>query len=473
MAVALHCAAGMNKLLLLVAVASCGNDVSHGGPQGPDAGVTPPASGDPLGGLPTGAASWSALCGLHYGDMISAKLCAGSQPPSITSLADLEALLGLTVVPNPTNDTTLNKNVAVTLNGESTGLGMRSVTQLNPRAFLMTPPNGINGAPNAQYQVLSFARGEPFVELVANDAAAKTLRFFLVRFHLACEPNCNYADMFTPTTESGWASWDVYDDTAIRNTTMDCLACHQPGGPGTPKLLRMQELQNPWGHWFYPERPATLKLVQDFQAAHPSENYAGIPYQNIYNTRPFVLMELLQNNGFAAQPNAFPTLTINNELAASGTSATWSSLYANAVNGSAIPVPYFTTPHTDATMVASATSAYQQVMAGTLPRDQLPDISATVLDTTLPDISVRPAPGLDGKGILVHMCRMCHNSKLDQSISRSNFNIDTLDTLPRQIKDTAILRLQLPESDIHHMPPARFHTLAQPEIDAAISELSK
>src|SRR5438270_3059333 len=99
----------------------------------------------------------------------------------------------------------------------------------------------------------------------------------------------------------------------------------------------------------------------------------------------------------------------------------------------------------------------------------MPDISDTILDTALPDLSIRPAPGLDGRGILTHMCRMCHNSNLDQTQSRSNFNIDTLDTLSRNEKDYAIARLQLPATDVHHMPPVRFHELAQPELDAAIA----
>jgi hypothetical protein len=457
----------------LVVLTGCGSDESKGdGVPGPDAAVMSGQPGDPLGGLPTGGAAWTDLCAKHYGDMISAKLCAGTSPPAITSLADLEALLGLTVAPNPNNDPAINPNVRVTLNGESTGLGLRSVTQLNPRAFLMTPPAG-NGAANAQYQVLSFARGEPLVELVANDPAARTLRFFLVRFHPACEPSCSFADLLTPTIESGWTSFDVYDDTTVKNTTLDCLACHQPGGPSSPKILRMQELANPWGHWFYPERPATLQLVRDFQAAHPNEDYAGIPYANIYNTRPFVLMQLAMNNGFATQPNAFPTLQINNELATSGSSQTWAALYQQAVAGTAIPVPYYTSPHTDPVKIQTAIAAYQQTMAGTLPRDQMPDISDTILDSALPALSIRPATGLDGRGILTHMCRMCHNGSLDQTQSRASFNIDTLDALSREEKDLAIARLQLPDTDVHHMPPVRFHTLSAGERDAAITELSK
>ena len=47
--------------------------------------------------------------------------------------------------------------------------------------------------------------------------------------------------------------------------------------------------------------------------------------------------------------------------------------------------------------------------------------SDILLDAALPDMSIRPKAGLDGRGILVHMCTMCHNDKLDQTISRAQF----------------------------------------------------
>src|ERR1041384_5374831 len=67
----------------------------HPGPlDGPPTPVDgPPAPVDgPLGPpdpLPPGYEQWAAVCGRHYGDAISAALCAGNQPPSITSLAEL------------------------------------------------------------------------------------------------------------------------------------------------------------------------------------------------------------------------------------------------------------------------------------------------------------------------------------------------------------------------------------------------
>lgn len=461
--------------LVAALAAACGGDLSNPGDDDevtPDADV-PAGPTDPLDGLPTGVDQWTQLCAKGYGDMISQKLCAGTAPPVITSLRDLQQLLGLSVVPNPNRDPALNANVRITFTGLSTGLGMRHVTPLNPRAFLMTPPNG-NGSPNARYQVMAFARGEPFVELVANDPQANTLRFFLVRFHPACEATgCTPADLLTPTIESGWTAYTVYDDATIANTTLDCNTCHQPGGPGTRKILRMQELANPWMHWFYEEHQPNFRTMQDFHAAHGNEDYAGIPAANVNGSRPVSLQRLVQNNGFGTQPNAFDTTKIEAETAANGTSATWNQLYARSVAGLEIPTPYHGVPQTDPAKTSAMIAAYQQTMAGTLPRDQMPDIRDTLLDSALADMSIRPKPGLDGRGILDHMCRTCHNSQLDQTQSRARFDVEKLSQLSRQEKDEAIFRLRLPETDIRHMPPARFHTLSDAERDLVIQELSK
>jgi hypothetical protein len=452
--------------LACVLLVACGHDKSTTDTS-PDAPVNVSPT-DPLGGLPTGTTQWTALCAQHYGDMISAKFCAGSAPPTLTSLADLEALLGLTVQPNPA----LNTNVAVSFAGASTGLGLRSVSSLMPRAFLMTPALA-SGAPNPKYQVLAFSRGEPLVELVANDPVAQTLRFFLVRFHPSCEPSCGNADLQTPAVESGWTGYTIYDDATIKNTTLDCLNCHQPGGPASQKILRMHELVPPWNHWFYIEPPLEAQINHEFAAAHGTESYAGVPYQNVDPSRPRALQQLLQFNGFGAGLNAdYDSTTIENEVAATGTSATWQRLFAKAVAGQSPPMPYFTNPY-DPAKVQALTSAYQQTMSGAMPGSQMPDLSDTMLASALPSMSIAPAAGLDGHGILVHMCRMCHNSQLDQTISRANFSIDTLTALPRAEKDLAIQRMMLPESDPHHMPPARFHALSQPERDLAVQVLSQ
>ena len=455
-------------IVLSLAAPGCTSDPAD---DGTDPDLTP-GSSDPFEGLPTGAEQWKQLCAKGYGDMISQKFCAGANPPALTSLKELQALLGLGVVPNPNLDPSLNQNVRFTFTGHSTGIGLRHVTPLNPRAFLMTPPLSTN-APNPQYQVMAFARGEPLVELVANDPKAQTLRFFLVRFHPACESapdGCTPADLLTPAVEAGWTGYTLYDDQTIANTTLDCMSCHQAGGPATRKILRMQELANPWAHWFYVERPQNLATMMDFHAAHGTEEYAGIPANLVDPSRPLSLQRLLTNNGFGTQPNAFDSLAIQTELA-NGSSSTWASLYARAVAGTEIAPPYFGIPQTDPAKMAPMIQAYQQWRTGALAAAQLPDIRDTLLDGALADMSIRPKPGLDARGILTHMCAQCHNSRLDQSLSRARFNVERLDQVPREVRDEAIRRLQLPDTDRKKMPPTRFHALSDAERDLAIAEL--
>jgi hypothetical protein len=321
---------------------------------------------------------------------------------------------------------------------------------------------------------MAFARGEPVVELVANDPQAQTLRFFLVRFHPACESapgGCSPADLLTPSIESGWTDYTLYDDDTIENTTLGCLSCHQPGGPGTRKILRMQELANPWAHWFYIEHASNRAAMLDFHAAHGTEDYAGIPAPLIDPSRPIALQRLLQNNGFGQQPNVFDSKTIETELM-NGASPTWTSLYGAAVAGTAIPTPYHGIPQTDPAKLLPMIQAYQQAMSGALPRDQMPDIRDTLRDDALADMSIRPKPGLDGRGIMKHMCQMCHNSRLDQTLSRARFDAERIDQMSREVRDEAIRRLQLPDTDRRKMPPERFHALSDAERDLVIQELS-
>jgi hypothetical protein len=429
--------------------------------EAPDSGVIEPEPTGEFEGLPYGRDQWNRLCAKQYRDAISATFCAGDVPPTLFSITDLFKLLTQGKNPSPLSE--------MVMTGLSTGIGVRTVTPLNPRAFLMTSPN-LDGTPNPSYMVMSFARGEPLVELVANDPAAQTLRFFVLRFHPACESHptgCNWADLLTPTIESGWTGYTLYDDDTLKNSTIDCLSCHQPSGPGTPKILRMQELLFPWTHWFDIAAPG----LNVFRESHASSDlYAGglLPRMS-----PDLLQRLVMTNGFTMQPNLFDSTAIQDELARTGTSPTWQALYDKAVAGQEIPPPFYGDLQTDPGKLAPMISAYNGVMSGTLARELLPDIRDTLLDSALADMSIRPKPGLDGRGILVHMCGRCHNSRLDQSLTRARFNVETLDTLSRAEKDAAIDRLLLPDDHHGKMPPVRFHTLSPEERDLAIAELAK
>ena len=89
------------------------------------------------------------------------------------------------------------------------------------------------------------------------------------------------------------------------------------------------------------------------------------------------------------------------------------------------------------------------------------DIRDVFLDEALPDLMFVPAKGLTGRDILVQACAQCHNSRLDQSLSRANFDVTRLDAMSPAIKALAIQRITRPLDDITRMPPVRFRTLPE------------
>jgi hypothetical protein len=173
------------------------------------------------------------------------------------------------------------------------------------------------------------------------------------------------------------------------------------------------------------------------------------------------------------QPNKFDSIMIDQQMAATGSSPMWNALYAKSVAGTEIATPHWSVSPSAQPLLTQMIGAYQDVLAGRQPADSLPDISQTIPESAWAEMSIRPAPGLDGRGIMVHVCRHCHNSTLDQSISRAAFDVDNLAGMSRELKDRAIDRLLRPADDRRKMPPTRFHDLTDAERDLVIQELSR
>jgi hypothetical protein len=403
---------------------------------------------------PSGYDAWAAMCAKRYGDQISERFCAGNGPPKLQSISDLEQLLDMRTANTTMSVTTL-----------STGVSLRLVTPLNPRVILIRET-----ITDPRFTILSFARGEPMVELVADDPAAQTLRFFLLKFQLPCAPTCNNADLLTPTIESGWTDYELLDEDGVENSVVDCKTCHQVDGPGTRKILRMQELRNPWLHWTF-----SGGVSDWFHYAHDQEStYGGFPTDSIAAEDPGILESFLFRHGFGEQPNMFDSFVIGRELAENhGTSPTWEGLYNNAVIGNAIPPPTFMPSHTNPAKAVPMYDAYRAVINGSLARDELPDVRDIFSGDALASMSIRPKPGLDGRGIVIHMCSQCHNARLDQTLSRARFNAMDLDAMSRAEKDEAIVRLELPDDAPGKMPPPRFRTLSPEELALVVEELAK
>ncbi len=481
--------------------------------------------------LPTGREQLSRLCARGLGDPVSIAFCsAGPDGPRIESLVDLQRLLGLDFKPGNI-DNGLRGNPAFVLTGNSSSLAAQGVSAINPRALIFTPPNrrarvSARGArlpqnascddiepiaPLPKLVVMGFARGENFVELIAKDPTANgpegNLNFFIFQFERACERSargCLPGDLLLPAAEAGFtANASLYQDIDLANTVLDCAECHQPQGPGTRKRLLMQELQNPWAHFFRNNRINGQVLMADYQAAHGTqETYAGIPGEVIFNPGntetaglasvltesagpdPAALQGLVENEGFCRlQDNEYITVQIQGEITARdpaqpavnvppGRSPTWDALFAASVSGQAIPTPYHDVKVTDPDALAALTRAYARARTGELAAADLPDIRDVFLASALPELSFRAAPGLDGLGILRQMCSQCHNGRLDQQLSRARFSVDGLASLSREEKDLAIARLRLPKSSELHMPPPRFRTLSEPELEVVVEFLS-
>lgn len=455
---------------------------------------------DPFEGLPRGQEQINALCqrvGITAGssaqsnepnpnfNAVTNAFCREQQ--SITSIADVQKALGLSFTKTDAQATNgSNGNPGFALLSHSSSLIARNVSAINPRAFIFSPPPG-QPVKIPGFVVMGFSRGEPFLEVAAQQPKnGDKISFYLIRFTPECEEtnSCKPGDLLTPAIEKNWKSVTVYDDEDLKNSLADCRHCHQPDGPGTKTILRMQELQDPWTHWFRNDRPGGVALLQDFFRAHgTNEDYGGIPAAIIGKSDGRALEDLVTGQGFGTQPNGFDSKVIEKEIEESsskqpeintppGQSSTWKQLYQASINGQFIPPPYHDVKVTDPDKLQFATDEYKKFLNGG-PASALPDIRRVFLDDALEDLTFLPKSGLNGRQVLMQTCAQCHNNKLDQTISRAKFDVTALDSMSRQEKDLAIQRLLLPAAERLHMPPASMRTLPDDARQAAIDELKK
>jgi hypothetical protein len=350
---------------------------------------------------------------------------------------------------------------------------------------------------------MGFVRGEQLVELIANDSATGKPQFFLLSFRQACNDTpqgCSLGHLLTPAIESNWTEVSLYRAEELGNTIVDCFQCHNP--TGNQVMLRMQELRNPWTHWFRDNTDGN-QLINDYYAAHPTtETYAGIPGPMIRGSDPQKVENLVRGNGFGTQPNEFQTATIRTELTNNnGTSPTWQRLFAESVAGRAIPVPYIDLKVTEPALLTKFTQQYQAFTAGTLPLDKFEDHREIFLTDPAKraQIGFSIAPGMPAKDMFMLACNQCHNSSLDQTISRAKFNVDFTKMQKASTEiEIAITRLKMGYSkerlkkekiefvdasmkpvEMHKgehvltMPPHRIKSLTDEQIDVLVGYLKE
>jgi mono/diheme cytochrome c family protein len=442
---------------------------------------------DPLADLPHGAQQNAALCQRPGDDAVRQLFCS-VRTPSLAGLAELQTALGV-----GTNDITAFSDVSLAgryvnlaVTAHSSGLSRRSVSALNPRVIAVQL-----AALEYKMLALAFTRGEQFVEIVVNAATGTNLNFYLVGFRQACNssPNgCTIADRLTPAIEHDWTEVSLYDETDLKNSVLDCATCHQPDGPNSPKLLRMQELNGPWTHWFSRQNEGGRALLTDYAAAKGDEAYAGMSADQIDQAEPAALSTLVIIPS-ATQPNLFESMAIEQEVKQSaaaaggdqpvdnsipGVSPTWRVAYDNARRGAAIPVPYHDVKVTEPSKLATLTAAYRAYRSGQLSAAELPDLRDVFSDDPerLAELGIGSEPGADGASVLLAACAQCHNPRLDPTLSRARFRAD-LQGMDRAEKELAISRVMLPTSDALAMPPALLHVLSDEARAAAIDALQE
>jgi hypothetical protein len=418
-------------------------------------------------------------------DLLTKVFCQDKKPggvmPAPQSLADLLKLLDIDFK-DPGGGNGTGGNPGFALLGHSSAFTARKVSTLTPTAFIFTPPPA-DGSKPKNFAFLAFDPGEQFVEVAVDDPVDGSINFYLVLFDKACGANCGPVDLLTPNLVKGWSNVRIYEDeTEINNSIADCHVCHDPQNTGD-KILRMQEIEPPFTHWFSTQTEGGRALLADFHKAHGTgEDYGPIPAALIDKSDPSLMAKFISQAGFAEQPNAFKSAEIEAEIKTMenaqpavntpmGWSSTWENLYNNAVNGQFIATPYHDVKITDPVKLDAMTTAYQNWLGG---RTQtLPDIREVFLDGGLRDMGFAPKEGLDGRTLLKQMCQECHSVNLDPMVTRDRFLIDQLDQMTRDEKNLAIERINTPLDTILTMPPTLFRTVTPKERDLMIQELRK
>ena len=468
-----------------------------------------PADNPPTPELPFDPGKLQEVCARGNGDRVAQALCNGVQ---LTSLTELREALEFV-------------NPFFALTGNSTSLVGRKISAINPRLVVgdkttffgfpfpddVFPDGEGDELEGSGLLAMGYARGDQFVELMAYDPNKDDLNLYLLVYEQACNASpdgCSTSELVTPAVESNWTRWTLYQDEDLVNTTLDCNVCHQPLGPGTPKVPRMQEVANSWTHWF-PTRPppppppgggggwgspsggsgetdgvppfsdghgtaSSAELWDLFTRMHSAdENYGGVPIAEISDSEAGPDMESFVANYLMSRQNlpeslAFPMEGVeassdyfcnSSDMELDGASSSWSVQYARALEGNREPPP---SPRIDISFEPTreaAIQSYIDVMSGAKDPSEIVDPTAVMSTSVLTELSIAPRSDASAQEILTHMCARCHNDSLDQTITRSNFNAMALTTLSEEDKDLIADRLDRDHTDAKLMPPSRFATM--------------
>lgn len=445
--------------------------------------------------LPKGDDARAVLCNPPLGrDDVVGHLCVPT-PPVLHNLKDLQKVLGFDFQ-NPNAGASnggSDGNPAYAITGHSSSLVVDEVSSINPRVVMCRdfgPIANSNNLPNPRFfSCMGFARGENIVEVATTDAGTGILNFYIIRFDTPCSVagTCTPAEALSPESEANWVGYNAYeDDPFLKNTILDCRQCHQPDNSVDP-ILRLQENTAPYSHFFSSKTAGGKALLADFHAAHgTNEDYGPIPAALIDGSDAAVIAKFLSDEHFATQPNPYDSNVIEAQVDASsplqpsnnsvpGSSTAWNQLFTNFTTGKDIPPPFHDIKVTDPNKLATMTQAYQAYMNGSAKT--MPDIRDVFSSdqNILAQMGLAVVPGQDANGLFVNACMQCHNSTLDQNLTRARFNVTTLlqGQMTAAEKQLAVTRLQKDANSVQLMPPVRFRQLQPSEIQTMVQFLER
>lgn len=439
--------------------------------------------------LGTGPERMAEVCARGAGDHVATALCAN--PSNIRGLLDVYAALGLAAAPE--------RLVAATTH--SLGLAARVVSAANPRVFVFNA----DGAPVPwdRFGVVAFSRGEQLVELVGLDPATLEYNFYLLRFEQPCnETRCTPADLLTERIESDWTGFSLYADVDLEDTPFDCVSCHRPFGPGTPKQLLMRQTASPWMHWGDFRGAEANQLCPDAQWPAPGPwipgegldllaelegsegNYAAVPVSELLEApsgERFALFLTDAENTLRStrQPSDYPYAQLDFgstealcERLATGTSPTWERQREESLTRG-LPVPYYAedvlAPDTRAEVLASR-ALYLERRAG----EAAVDVAMGLFDPEAASaVGFVPRETDPARVILRELCVRCHSSTTDPTLARARFDAERLGSLEPAVAQAIRRRIALSPTAPGLMPPRRTGELpawALGRIDDFLSE---
>ena len=416
------------------------------------------------------------VCESGANDRVISSLCR--QPaPVIDSLTSLYEVLGLVG----------EKERLVAATTHSLGLSSRYVSAANPRMFVFTNNIEYQPLPREKLAVVSFARGEQLVELVALDSATYDWNFYLLSFNQACNAvGCTPEQLLTERVEHDWTEFTLYSDRNLVDTPLDCLSCHLPYGAGTHKLLLMRQLPDPWLHWGdfrgvnetadcsqdgpklpEPGRHVPGEGLDVLLALEGKEGrYGGIPVSELsaslsgrlmsdfYVDARLAINDSPYGGDYPQLEHEFDSARILCELLDSNVSTRWQS-YRDELAALGLPVPAPAVDIMDPAKREQILADRAGFLAGFAGQRAFDAASSLLAPEVLSQVGIVPREQDSAPEILRQMCVRCHGGDTPPHLRRAGFDATKLDRFTPATAREIKARLRLPRHSPSIMPPLR------------------